>query len=168
MRAALVALPDGTGRFEDFCDGDGILEDGDKEDRPFWVRMRVDKRGDRMTVDFAGTDPQVPGPMNAPLAVTASGVYTGVKMVVDPDNHIPPNSGCWRAIAVQAPAGTVVNARCARAGRLREPRDVPPRLRHALRRARRAPARPGHGVLAGHLGHPHPRRHRPPQPGSPT
>ena len=110
MRAALAALPDGTGRFEDFCDGDGILEEGDKEDQPFWVRMRVDKRGDRMTVDFEGTDPQVAGPMNAPLAVTASGIYTGVKMVVDPDNHIPPNSGCWRPIAVQAPPGTVVNA----------------------------------------------------------
>jgi N-methylhydantoinase B len=52
----------------------------------------------------------VAGPMNAPLAVTASGVYTGVKMVVDPDNNIPPNSGCWRPIAVQAPPGTVVNA----------------------------------------------------------
>jgi N-methylhydantoinase B len=110
MRAALATLPDGAGRFEDFCDGDGILEEGDKEDQPFWVRMRVDKRGDRMTVDFEGTDPQVAGPMNAPLAVTASGVYTAVKMVVDPDNHVPPNSGCWRPIAVQAPPGTVVNA----------------------------------------------------------
>ncbi|HVQ77833.1 MAG TPA: hydantoinase B/oxoprolinase family protein [Candidatus Binatia bacterium] len=110
MRAALAALPDGTGRYEDFCDGDGVLEEGEKEDRPIWVRMRVDKRGDRMLVDFSGTDPQVPGPMNAPLAVTASGIYTGVKMVADPDNHIPPNSGCWRAIEVTAPPGSAVNA----------------------------------------------------------
>jgi N-methylhydantoinase B len=110
MRVALARLPDGTGRFEDFCDGDGILEEGEKEDRVFWVRMRVDKQGDRMIVDFVGTDPQVPGPMNAPLAVTASGVYTAVKMVVDPDDTIPPNSGCWRPVSVQAPPGTVVNA----------------------------------------------------------
>jgi N-methylhydantoinase B len=110
MRVALARLPDGTGRFEDFCDGDGILEEGEKEDRVFWVRMRVDKQGDRMIVDFVGTAPQVPGPMNAPLAVTASGVYTAVKMVVDPDDTIPPNSGCWRPVTVQAPPGTVVNA----------------------------------------------------------
>jgi N-methylhydantoinase B len=111
MRAALRDLPDGEGAFEDFCDGDGILENGDKEDRPFWIRMRVTKRGDRLAVDFAGTDPQVPGPMNAPLNVAASGVYTALKMIVDPGDLIPPNSGCWRAIAVEAPEGTVVNAK---------------------------------------------------------
>jgi N-methylhydantoinase B len=110
MRAALRALPDGSGAFEDFCDGDGILENGDKEDRPFWIRMRVDKRGDGLGVDFAGTDRQVPGPMNAPLNVTASGVYTAIKMIVDPANLIPPNSGCWRPVTLRAEPGTVVHA----------------------------------------------------------
>ena len=61
-------------------------------------------------VDFAGSDPQVKGPMNAPLSVTASGIYCGLKMAVDPNGLIPPNSGCWRAIEVRAPKGTVVNA----------------------------------------------------------
>jgi len=110
MRAALAALPDGVGRFEDFCDGDGILDTGDKEDRPFWVRMRVVKRGDGLTVDFGGTDRQVPGPMNAPLNVTASGVYTAVKMIVDPRDLIPANSGCWRPVRLLAEPGTVVDA----------------------------------------------------------
>jgi N-methylhydantoinase B len=45
MRAALAALPDGTRAFEDFCDGDGILEDGEKEDAIFRIRMQVTKRG---------------------------------------------------------------------------------------------------------------------------
>ena len=63
MRTLLAALPDGTADFEDFCDGDGVLENGDKDDQPFWIRMRVDKRGDRLIVDFAGTDRQVAGPM---------------------------------------------------------------------------------------------------------
>jgi len=49
-------------------------------------------------------------PMNAPLSVTASGVYTSVKMIVDPTGMIPPNSGCWRAIEIIAPEGSVVNA----------------------------------------------------------
>lgn len=110
MRAALRQLPDGAADFEDVCDGDGVLEDGETEDRTFRVRMRVTKEGDRLAVDFAGTDRQVPGPMNAPLAVTASGIFTAIKMVADPNDLIPPNSGCWRPIAVEAEPGTVVNA----------------------------------------------------------
>jgi N-methylhydantoinase B len=110
MRATLTDLPDGEGSFEDFCDGDGIADDPSGKDAPFWIRMSVTKRGDRLTVDFAGTDPQVKGPMNAPLSVTASGVYCGLKTAIDPNNLIPPNSGCWRAITVTAPKGSVVNA----------------------------------------------------------
>ena len=48
--------------------------------------------------------------MNAPLSVTASGVYTSVKMIVDRTGMIPPNSGCWRSIEVIAPQGSVANA----------------------------------------------------------
>lgn len=110
MRKALSALPDGEASFEDFCDGDGVIETGDTEDRPFTIRMRVAKRGDRLEVDFTGTDGQVPGPMNAPLSVSKSGVLCAVKMIADPHSLIPPNSGCWRAIEVTAPEGTVVNA----------------------------------------------------------
>jgi N-methylhydantoinase B len=110
MRAALVDLPDGEGVFEDFCDGDGIADDEFGKDAPFRIRLSVKKNGNRLTVDFAGTDPQVKGPMNAPLSVTASGVYCGLKTAIDPNNLIPPNSGCWRAIEISAPAGSVVNA----------------------------------------------------------
>jgi N-methylhydantoinase B len=110
MRAALSDLPDGEGTFEDFCDGDGIADTADGRDAPFWIRMRVTKRGDCMTIDFAGSDPQVKGPINAPLSVSASGVFCGLKMAIDPNSLIPPNSGCWRAIEVKAPKRSVVNA----------------------------------------------------------
>ena len=110
MRAALADLPDGEGSFEDFCDGDGIPDTPDGKDAPFWIRMKVRKTGDSLSVDFAGTDPQVKGPMNAPLSVTASGIYCGLKTAVDPNSLIPPNSGCWRMITLDAPKGSVVNA----------------------------------------------------------
>jgi N-methylhydantoinase B len=110
MRAALSDLPDGEGVFEDFCDGDGIADDELGKDAPFRIRLSVQKRGDRLIVDFSGTDAQVKGPMNAPLSVTASGVYCGLKTAIDPNNLIPPNSGCWRAIEISAPKGSVVNA----------------------------------------------------------
>ena len=110
MRTLLARLPDGTSTFEDFCDGDGIVEEGETEDQPFTIRMAVTKTGDSIAVDFTGTDPQVSGPMNAPLSVTASGVFCALKTVVDPDGLAPPNSGCWRAVTVTAPKGCVLNA----------------------------------------------------------
>jgi N-methylhydantoinase B len=110
MRVLLRQMPDGEAVFEDFCDGDGIIEDGADEDEPIPVRLKAIKRGDTLTVDFAGSADQVAGPMNAPLPVTASGIYTTVKMVVDPNNMIPPNSGCWRPVTLLAPKGCVFNA----------------------------------------------------------
>ena len=109
IRAQLERLEDGEFSFEDFCDGDGILALGQTEDEPIYVKLRVIKSGDQLTVDFNGSDSQVEGPMNAPLAVTASGVYTAVKMIIDPNDLIPPNSGAWRAVDVVAPEGSVVN-----------------------------------------------------------
>lgn len=110
MRAALRALPDGGASFADVLDGDGVLEPGASEDEPFTIRVSIRKSGDSITVDFSGSDPHVAGPMNAPLTVTASGVYCALKMIVDPNGLIPPNSGCWRPVKVLAPAGSVVNA----------------------------------------------------------
>jgi N-methylhydantoinase B len=111
MRAALAALPDGEASFEDILDGDGVLAPGATEDETFRIKLRISKRGDAITVDFAGSDPQVAGPMNAPLTVTASGVFCALKMIADPHSLIPPNSGCWRPVRVTAPEGSVVNAR---------------------------------------------------------
>jgi N-methylhydantoinase B len=110
MRAALAALPDGEASFADVFDGDGVLAPGADKDEPFTVRLTVRKEGDAITADFAGSDRAVPGPMNAPLTVTASGVYCALKMIADPKSLIPPNSGCWRPVVVTAPRGSVVNA----------------------------------------------------------
>src|SRR6516165_5748407 len=110
MRAALRLLPDGEASFTDVFDGDGVLAPGAEADEPFTVRLKVRKQGETITADFAGSDNQVPGPMNAPLTVTASGVFCALKMIADPKSLIPPNSGCWRPVTVTAPPGSVVNA----------------------------------------------------------
>jgi N-methylhydantoinase B len=110
MRTALRLLPDGEASFIDIFDGDGVLAQGAEADEPFTVRLTVRKRGETITADFTGSDGQVPGPMNAPLTVTASGVYCALKMIADPRSLIPPNSGCWRPVTVTAPPGSVVNA----------------------------------------------------------
>jgi N-methylhydantoinase B len=110
MGQALLALPDGEASFTDVFDGDGVLEGNQTEDATFRVRITLRKQGGGIAADFAGSDPQVAGPMNAPLSVTASGVYAALKMIVDPNSLIPPNSGCWRRVRVTAPPGSVVHA----------------------------------------------------------
>jgi N-methylhydantoinase B len=109
-RAALRLLPDGEASFADVFDGDGVLAPGADADEPFTVKLTLRKCGETIIADFTGSDGQVPGPMNAPLTVTASGVYCALKMIADPKSLIPPNSGCWRPVTVTAPPGSVVNA----------------------------------------------------------
>src|SRR5262245_44358628 len=110
MRAALSRMPDGDATFEEVLDGDGVIALGQTEDETFTIRGTIHKRGDRITVDFTGTDMRVAGPMNAPLTVTASGVFGAIKMIADPQNRIPPNSGAWRPITIHAVPGSVVHA----------------------------------------------------------
>ncbi len=102
MRAEIARMPDGTAGFADELDGDGVCD----EPIPIRVEVRID--GDGMVFDFAGCSPQVRGPVNAVMAVTASATYYAVRALTDPE--IPPNAGCYRPIAIVAPTGSVVNA----------------------------------------------------------
>ena len=160
MRAALAALPDGIARFEDFCDGDGVIEEGDKEDAPFWIRMQVTKRGDRLIVDFAGH--RRPG---VGADERAADRHRLRDLHGDQDDRRPARSRAAQ-FRLLAAGGAARRARHggerggARAGGLRQPRDLASRVRHAVRRARAARARARDGVLAGHLGHPDARRRR--------
>ena len=47
--------------------------------RSFGSGSSIRKARDGLVVDFDGTDPQVKGPTNAPLSVTASGAFCGIK-----------------------------------------------------------------------------------------
>jgi N-methylhydantoinase B len=102
MRSEIADLPDGEYAFEDRLDGDG------RGGGPVPIAATVTVDGETLHVDFAGTATQVAGPVNAPLAVTASATYYAVRSVTDPD--VPPCSGAYRPITVDAPEGTVVNA----------------------------------------------------------
>jgi N-methylhydantoinase B len=101
MRAGLLKIQDGTYSGEDFVDDDGV------EDKPIRISVNIRKRGDSAVIDFEGTDPQVRGNVNCPIATTHAAVYYGLICVIDP--HVPPNSGCYRPFQIIAPQGTVVN-----------------------------------------------------------
>ena len=103
MRTEIKKIPPGVYRAEDYLDDDG------RGHEKILIRATVTVRDDEMTVDFSGSAPQVEGPLNAVYAVTASAVYYTVRCLTDPS--IPPNEGCYRAIRITAPEGTIVNAR---------------------------------------------------------
>jgi N-methylhydantoinase B len=101
LRDGIARLPDGCYEAAGFCDDDG------REARPVRIRVAVRIAGDRVTLDFTGTEAQVPGAKNVPTVSLLATVYYVLKAVIDPD--IPPNGGYYRAIEVVAPLGTVLN-----------------------------------------------------------
>ena len=101
LRDGIARMPDGCYEAEGFCDDDG------REGRPVRIRVAVRIAADRVTLDFTGTDAQVPGAKNVPPVSLLATVYYVLKAVIDPD--IPPNGGYYRAIEVVAPPGTVLN-----------------------------------------------------------
>ena len=76
--------------------------------RPARIAVTVTVASDAITFDFAGTDAQRAGSVNAVEAVTASAVAFALRSVVDPD--LPANGGALRPVRVLAPAGSIVAA----------------------------------------------------------
>lgn len=103
IRAGLDKIPDGTYTGVDYVDDDGLTG------KPVKLQVNIHKKGDRAVVDFDGTDAQVPGNVNCPLATVHAAVYYALIAVVDP--HVAPNSGCYRPFEVRAEEGLVVNPR---------------------------------------------------------
>lgn len=101
-RAAIAAMPDGTYRAEEAMEGDGVTDDD------LVIRVAVTIAGDRMRVDFTGTDPAGPGNCNCPPAVTRSAVFFVIRALTDPD--IPASAGAFAPVEVVAPEGSLVAA----------------------------------------------------------
>jgi len=102
-RALIEEIPDGEYRFEDALEDDGL------GNGPIAIQVAVRIEGARAVVDFTGTAPQTPGPVNCVAAVTLSAVSYVFRSLLDP--AVPSNAGVFRALEVIAPEGTVVNAR---------------------------------------------------------
>jgi len=97
MRAVLAELPDGGYAFSDF------LDDGSR----IAVTLRI--KGDEAEVDFAGTDPELAGNLNAPSAVvTAAVLYTFRTLIPRP---VPLNAGCLAPISIKIPKGSLLDPR---------------------------------------------------------
>lgn len=103
-RAALTELPDGAYAAEDILE-----DDAGGEQRDVVLRLEASVRGDRLVLDFSGTDSQIDGNLNCPLSVTKAAAFFAVRVLTDPD--APPCAGAYRPIEVIAPEGCLLNAR---------------------------------------------------------
>ncbi len=103
-RVALADLPDGT-----YAAEDRLEDDANGDPRDVSLRLQASIRGDRLVLDFSGTDGQIDGNLNCPLSVTKSAAFFAVRVLTDPE--APPCAGAYRPIEVIAPQGCLLNAR---------------------------------------------------------
>jgi N-methylhydantoinase B len=100
-RAKIAELEDGVREAAD------VLEAATGDDLELRLRAGVD--GDSLTLDFSGSAGQHDGNLNCPLAVTLSACYFALRVLTDPD--VPPCEGAYRPLTVNAPEGSLLNAR---------------------------------------------------------
>jgi N-methylhydantoinase B len=99
VRRGIRAIPDGV--YRSVTDADGV------PGQPTRIECAVTVRGDEIVVDYAGTSPQVPYPVNCTLNYTTAYSIYPLKILLDPFTRT--NHGSYRSVAVTAPAGTIVN-----------------------------------------------------------
>lgn len=102
MREEIRKIPDGEYTAERCMDHNGF-------DRNTMVKVKVTikVKGDDITFDFTGSDPQVRGSINSTEANTFSSVCLALFLTIDP--NIRKNGGSMRPIKLIAPKGSVVN-----------------------------------------------------------
>jgi N-methylhydantoinase B len=101
-RQAIRKLPQGTFRYVDFLDNDGV-----ELDRRVRIEVAATVEGDNITFDFAGTSPQTKGPINCVPSGTLAAAFYAVRALTDPT--IPTNAGCFRPIKLKLPKGSLVD-----------------------------------------------------------
>ena len=103
MSSTIGQLPDGTCRFTDYLDNDGLSR------RPLPISVELTISGSRALADFSRTAPQVGSPLNTVRAVTVSAVIYVFQCLAG--EGYPINQGSYRPITVKTRPGTLLDAR---------------------------------------------------------
>ncbi len=101
-RAALRTLPEGTYRYVDWLDNDGV-----DLDRRVRIEVAATVRDGTIHFDFTGSNPQVRGPINCVPSGAQAAAYYAVRALTDA--QIPTNGGCFRPVTLHLPEGSIVN-----------------------------------------------------------
>ena len=103
FRSEIEKWPDGTYEGVSYLDSDGL------ETRNIKFQVAVTVKDGDLKIDFTGSSPQAPGPVNSPIANTWSMVFIALSCMIPED--IPKNEGIFRPIELIAPEGSIVNPR---------------------------------------------------------
>lgn len=101
-RAALRRLPEGTYRYVDYLDNDGV-----DLDRRVRIEVAATVKDGSIHFDFTGTDKQLRGPLNCVPSGAYAAAYYAVRALTDA--QIPTNGGCFRPVTLHLPEGSLVN-----------------------------------------------------------
>jgi N-methylhydantoinase B/oxoprolinase/acetone carboxylase alpha subunit len=101
-RAALREIPQGTYRYVDYLDNDGI-----ELDKPVRIEVAARVYEGAIEFDLTGTDPQLKGPLNCVPSGSQAAAYFAVRVLTDAT--IPTNGGCFRPVTLKLPQGSLVN-----------------------------------------------------------
>ena len=101
-RAALGRIPQGTYRYVDHMDNDGI-----ELDRRIRIEVAVTVGDGVLSCDFTGTADQVKGPMNCVPSGSYAAAYFAVRALTG--ETIPTNGGCFRPVELTLPEGSLLN-----------------------------------------------------------
>lgn len=99
MRDLIAEIPDGRYAFEDFIDNDGLSPE------PLRVAVEITVDDEEMTLDFTGSAPVCPGPMNVSRATTEAACFVGLKHIF---REVPANGGCLKPVTFVIPENSVL------------------------------------------------------------
>ncbi|HLU44724.1 MAG TPA: hydantoinase B/oxoprolinase family protein [Natronosporangium sp.] len=100
--SAVATLPRGSWTAEDWLDDDGITDD------PIRMKCTVTVTGEEFIVDFTGSSPAVPGPVNLPLGATIATCRVAFKAITTPFEQT--NAGHFAPLRVKAEPGSLFYA----------------------------------------------------------
>lgn len=103
-RAAVREIPDGVYEAESFMDDDGV-----NVGKHIPIKVRVEVRGEEMTIDLSGVSPQVAGFFNSGPTAGRSAAEVVFKCITTP-MLLPINEGSFRPLKIILPPGRVVSA----------------------------------------------------------
>lgn len=101
MRAMLADFPETPVVATAIVDSDGVVN------QPLTIALSVQRQGDDVVFDFAGSSPPCMGPMNSVRATTLSAVYLAVRHVFP---EVPISAGAFEPLQVTGIEGTFLDA----------------------------------------------------------
>ncbi|WP_117194718.1 hydantoinase B/oxoprolinase family protein [Rhizobium terrae] len=104
VRQVIERIPDGIYSAESYLDNDGR-----DLATPLRIAVKVIVSGSTITVDFHGMHPQVNGPLNSGRSGGIAAARVAFKALTSPELDV--NEGCFRALNVDLPDGTILSAR---------------------------------------------------------